>query len=107
MLISTLWGLEVNKEQTLATDILHRMLKFVLTVRGFLSLLSEDKSDIKTKERIVGIGEMQKTLDDEFFICLSSERVQSEFQLEGKDLQGNVCNGMNALLMKHVKLFFV
>lgn len=57
---STLWGLEVNKEQTLGTDILHGMLKFVLAVRGFLSMLFENKSDIKTKERIVGIGEMKK-----------------------------------------------
>lgn len=47
-----------------------------------------------------------KTLDDEFSICISPERMQSEFWLEGKVLQGKVCNGMNAWLMKHVHLFF-
>lgn len=58
---STPWGLEITKEQTLGTAILHRMLKFVLALRNFLSMLFENKSDIETKERIIGMGEMQNS----------------------------------------------
>lgn len=68
-------------------------------------MLSESKTDTETKDMTLWENMKHKTLDDES-PYRSHGRIQSEFWLEHKEMQGQIwIIGMHALLLKDVIFF--